>query len=206
MCASCLERSSYGHTANICTQILDFRGFDSSIILFLRGGILRSIGNVPESLRVLGSQGVLVGIILEGRLGVRLRPCRFRSAAGAPHSLSVTEFSGKASYREIRGLAVRERQPQSGALGTANRQPASIVSLEPLCGLPWYSDFPDDPVIQREMGGAPRNPALSNRFLVWIVKPPGCHCTDAFGGKTYRRVPTPLRSTSTFSDHVTLRI
>ena len=48
----------------------------------------------------------------------------------------------------------------------------------------------------RGMGGAPMNPAPRNHFLVWIVKPSGCHCTDAFGGKTYRRVPTPLRSTS----------
>ena len=52
----------------------------------------------------------------------------------------------------------------------------------------------------REMGGAPRNPAPRSHFLVWIVKPSGCHCTDAFGGKTYRRVPTRLRSTSPFSD------
>ena len=35
----------------------------------------------------------------------------------------------------------------------------------------------------REMGGAPGNPAPRNHFLVWIVKPSGCHCTDAFGGK-----------------------
>ena len=28
------------------------------------------------------------------------------------------------------------------------------------------------------MGGAPRNPAPRNHFLVWIVKPSGCHCTD----------------------------
>ena len=34
----------------------------------------------------------------------------------------------------------------------------------------------------REMGGAPRNPAPRNHLLVWIVKPSGCHCTDAFGG------------------------
>ena len=52
----------------------------------------------------------------------------------------------------------------------------------------------------REMGGAPRNPAPRNRLLVWIVKPPGCRCTDAFGVEKYRRVPTPLRSTSPFSD------
>ena len=53
------------------------------------------------------------------------------------------------------------------------------------------------PVLQqrtREMGGAPRNPAPRNHFLVWIVKSPGCHCRDALGGKEYRRVPTPLRA------------
>ena len=49
------------------------------------------------------------------------------------------------------------------------------------------------------MGGAPRNPAPGNHLLVWIVKPSGCHCPDAFGGTTYRRMPTPLRSTSPFS-------
>ena len=47
----------------------------------------------------------------------------------------------------------------------------------------------------REMGGAPRNPAPRNHFLVQIVKPSGCHCTDALGGEKYGRVPTPLRST-----------
>ena len=52
----------------------------------------------------------------------------------------------------------------------------------------------------REMGGAPRNPPFRNHLLVWIVKPPGCHCTYAFGGKLYRRSPTPLRSTSPFSE------
>ena len=53
---------------------------------------------------------------------------------------------------------------------------------------------------QQEIGGAPRNPAPRNHCLVWIVKPSGCHRTDAFGGNDYRRVPTPLRSTSPVSD------
>ena len=52
-------------TANLRTKILDFRGFDSSVILFLRCGILMSIGDPPESL----SQAILVGIMLVGRLG-----------------------------------------------------------------------------------------------------------------------------------------
>ena len=30
----------------------------------------------------------------------------------------------------------------------------------------------------REMGGALRGLAPRNHFLVWIVKPSGCHCTD----------------------------
>ena len=53
-------------TANLPTKIVDFRGFDSSVILILRGGILMSIGDFPESL----TQAMLVGIMLVGRLGV----------------------------------------------------------------------------------------------------------------------------------------
>ena len=60
----------------------------------------------------------------------------------------------------------------------------------------------------REMGGAPRNPAPRNHFLVWIVKPSGWHCTDGHltsrvfteESKISYRVPTPLRSTSPFSE------
>ena len=55
-------------TPNLPTNIVDFGGFDSSIMLFLRGGILMSIGNFPESL----SRAMLVGIMLVGRLGVTL--------------------------------------------------------------------------------------------------------------------------------------
>ena len=93
--------SAWPSTANLRTKILDFRGFDSSIILRLRGGILMSIGSFPESLvsrnlsrdnlsREIGGiagarleclcsaivswkvlrQGILVEIILVGRLGV----------------------------------------------------------------------------------------------------------------------------------------
>ena len=36
--------------ANIRTKILDFRGFDASIISLSRGGILMSIGKFLESL------------------------------------------------------------------------------------------------------------------------------------------------------------
>ena len=55
-----------GITHNLPTNIMDFRGFDSSIILILRGGIPRHIGNSPESL----SQAILVGIMFVARLGV----------------------------------------------------------------------------------------------------------------------------------------
>ena len=52
--------------ANLRTKILDFRGFDSSIILILRGDILMSMGNFLDML----SQGILAGITLVGRLGI----------------------------------------------------------------------------------------------------------------------------------------
>ena len=44
-----------------------FRGFDSSIMLILRGGIPRPMGDFPESL----SQAMLVEVMLVGRLGVQ---------------------------------------------------------------------------------------------------------------------------------------
>ena len=46
------------HTANLRTKILDSRGFDSSVILRLRGGIPRPIRDFPEDL----SQGISVRI------------------------------------------------------------------------------------------------------------------------------------------------
>ena len=58
-------RESLCDMANLRTKILDFRGFDSSIISILRGGVLMSIGEFPESL----SQAILAGIISVGRLG-----------------------------------------------------------------------------------------------------------------------------------------
>ena len=55
-------------TANPPTNIVDFGGFDSSIILISRGGIPRPIGDFPQCL----SQAMLVGIMSVGRLGVQL--------------------------------------------------------------------------------------------------------------------------------------
>ena len=43
--------------ANLHTKILDFGGFDSSLILVLRGGILMSVGNFFD----LSSEHILVG-------------------------------------------------------------------------------------------------------------------------------------------------
>ena len=64
-----LPRSAkHKHTPSPPTKSLGFEGFDSSRILILRGEILMSIENSPESL----SQAILVGIILVGRLGVVL--------------------------------------------------------------------------------------------------------------------------------------
>ena len=53
-------------TPNLLSDIVDFRGFDSSTILILRGGIPRPEENLPESL----SQAILVGVMLVGRLGI----------------------------------------------------------------------------------------------------------------------------------------
>ena len=52
-------------TANLRTKIPDFRGFDSNIILKLRGGILMSMGNLLELL----SQQIFIWKVLVGRLG-----------------------------------------------------------------------------------------------------------------------------------------
>ena len=76
-------RPGFRLTANLRTKMLDFRGFDSSRILCLRGGILMSRGNFPESL----SQAILVGRILVGRLGVDLALGLTTSALGR-HRLS----------------------------------------------------------------------------------------------------------------------
>ena len=51
---------------------MGFGGFDSSIILIQRGGILMSLGDFPESL----SQAMLVGVMLLGRLGVAAQMAR----------------------------------------------------------------------------------------------------------------------------------
>ena len=54
-------------TPNPPTNIVGFRGLDCSIMLIQRGGILMSIGKLPESL----SRVMLVGTMLVGGLGVK---------------------------------------------------------------------------------------------------------------------------------------
>ena len=53
-------------------NIMDFKGFDSSNILILRGGILTYIGDFQQDL----SQAILVGMMLVGRLDV---PCALKA-------------------------------------------------------------------------------------------------------------------------------
>ena len=53
--ATCVQK--YAQSPYLPTNIVDFREFDSSIMLILRGGILMSIGDFPEGL----SRAMLVG-------------------------------------------------------------------------------------------------------------------------------------------------
>ena len=70
-CCHPFRRCGQPHVkANLPTNIVGFRGLDSSIILSLRGGSPRPIGYLPESL----SQAISAGIILVGRLGVKQTP------------------------------------------------------------------------------------------------------------------------------------
>ena len=74
-------------TANLPTNIVDFKRLDSSIILISRDGIIMSIGDFPESL----SRAILVGTILVGGLGVILLYYRARPRTEY-HSRSVTLY------------------------------------------------------------------------------------------------------------------
>ena len=74
-------------TANLRTNIRDFRGFDSSTILILKGEIPRPKGNFPESL----TQASLVGIMLIERLGVLIHSFRadLHSCVTCPCALRI---------------------------------------------------------------------------------------------------------------------
>ena len=57
-------------TPNLPTNIVGFKGLDPRMMSIQRGGVLTSVGNLPESL----SQAMLVGTMLVGRLGVLFGP------------------------------------------------------------------------------------------------------------------------------------
>ena len=77
----CTRATNWGSStwcaANLLTKILDLRGFDSSIILILRGEILRPIGNFLEIL----SRQILAGRFFVGRLGVDVGDSSAREAS-----------------------------------------------------------------------------------------------------------------------------
>ena len=77
-----------GGTVNLPSNLLDFRGLDSSIIFTSRGEILMSIGVFPESFR----QAILVGIILVWRLGVTWGIYRDAYGQGHPKPASPADF------------------------------------------------------------------------------------------------------------------
>ena len=84
-------RVPWGRVRPISVLILDFREFDSSVILILRGGILMSIGSFPESL----SQQILVGIIhIRREIGrtTRHAPSSYAWAAGTLSSCILNNF------------------------------------------------------------------------------------------------------------------
>ena len=64
------------NTPNPPTNIVDFGGFDSSVVLILRGGILMSIGDFPEVL----SQAMLVGCNVSREIGRMACFCGVRPA------------------------------------------------------------------------------------------------------------------------------
>ena len=92
------------NTPNLPTNIVDFRGFDSSRILILRGGILMFIGDLPEVL----SQQILVGRIVVWRLGVLYPNC-------PDHPSEMFFLCGPQRFSEKRTLhAIKHAAPKSG--------------------------------------------------------------------------------------------
>ena len=94
------QKSPTARTPNLHTNIVDFTGLDSSIILISRGGIPRPIGNFPQSL----SQAMLVGTMLVGRLSVP----RMLRAAESTRGIklrgdAIDQCSGECSGRHRKG-------------------------------------------------------------------------------------------------------
>ena len=115
--------------ASLPTKILDFRGFDSSIILILRGGILMSIGISSESL----SQQILVGIILVGRLRVASRNReKRRKPAEHEKARSSRRLAAEAARRVSSshpGILVLLALAAGAALGLCARQTSRGAAL-----------------------------------------------------------------------------
>ena len=76
-------------TANLLTKILDFRWFDSSGILILRGGIRMSKGTFPESL----SQAIIVN--------ETVRTDRILAACGVYTHICISIFAACGVYTHI---------------------------------------------------------------------------------------------------------
>ena len=84
ICHDCIK-SCKCSTPNLHTDIMDIRGLDSNISLIIRGGIVMSIGDFPESL----SQAILVGIMLVRRLAVTLISVPTCADPPSPHLLCL---------------------------------------------------------------------------------------------------------------------
>ena len=88
-----LRNLNCDHTPNLPTNIVDFGGFDSSIILILRGGIPRPIGDFPESL----SQAMLVGCDVSREIGRITNTLSHNISVVAPHLRSTPDSRSKKS-------------------------------------------------------------------------------------------------------------
>ena len=112
-----VDNESDPSTANLRTKILDSRGFDSSRVSILRGGIIMSIGNFPECL----SQAILVGIILVGRLGVSRQP-----GSGHRRATYACFVCSPLSHRRLvrSGGACARRVVRHAAMGCCTRRGA----------------------------------------------------------------------------------
>ena len=105
---------------------MDFGGFDSSIILNLRGVIPKPIGNFSECLQGL-SQAILVGIILVGRLGVH-------GLGTVPPAVKRTVKNGNCKHH--RRKEAKEKEPNEqvakrliALLPRLNSSPSFFASL-----------------------------------------------------------------------------
>ena len=81
----------------------------------------------PLRIKIMLASNILNSIMLVGKLAIRGGRGQDEHAVtpSLVRPIRVTKFSGKAPCREMRAFAGREKQPQCGALGAANQQPAS---------------------------------------------------------------------------------